>query len=61
MSLVERQHPLQAVLGDDALRAGYVKAAKEAVRRYDWSVVAHEIMRVYDTVSAAGVKVEVAS
>ena len=49
------------VLGDDALRAGYVKAAKEAVRRYDWSVVAHEIMRVYDTVAAAGVKVEVAS
>ena len=49
------------VLGDDALRAGYVKAAKEAVRRYDWSVVAHQIMRVYDTVAAAGVKVEVAS
>jgi phosphatidyl-myo-inositol alpha-mannosyltransferase len=49
------------VLCDDALRAGYVKAAKEAVRRYDWSVVAHEIMRVYDTVAAAGVKVEVAS
>ena len=49
------------VLGDDALRAGYVKAAKEAVRRYDWSVVAHQIMRVYDTVAAAGAKVEVAS
>ena len=49
------------VLGDDALRAGYVKAAKGAVRRYDWSVVAEEIMRVYDTVAAAGVKVEVAS
>jgi phosphatidyl-myo-inositol alpha-mannosyltransferase len=49
------------VLGDDTLRAGYVKAAKEAVRRYDWSVVAHQIMQVYDTVAATGVKVEVAS
>jgi phosphatidylinositol alpha-mannosyltransferase len=49
------------VLGDDALRARYVKAATEAVRRYDWSVVAQQIMRVYETVAAAGAKVEVAS
>jgi phosphatidyl-myo-inositol alpha-mannosyltransferase len=49
------------VLGDDALRARYVKAAGEAVRRYDWSVVAQQIMRVYETVAATGAKVEVAS
>ena len=46
------------VLGDDAA-AGRLRQGrgKEAVRRYDWSVVAHEIMRVYETVAAAGVKV----
>ena len=49
------------VLGDDALRARYVEAANEAVRRYDWPVVAQQIMRVYETVAAAGAKVEVAS
>jgi phosphatidyl-myo-inositol alpha-mannosyltransferase len=49
------------VLGDDALRARYVKAAKDAVRRYDWPVVAQQIMRVYETVAASGAKVEVAS
>ena len=49
------------VLGDDALRARYVKASKEAVRRYDWPVVAQQIVRVYETVAAAGAKVEVAS
>jgi phosphatidylinositol alpha-mannosyltransferase len=49
------------VLGDDTLRAQYVRAATEAVRRYDWSVVARQIMRVYETVAAAGAKVEVAS
>jgi phosphatidyl-myo-inositol alpha-mannosyltransferase len=49
------------VLGDDALRAQYVKAATEAVGRYDWSVVARQIMRVYETVAATGAKVEVAS
>jgi phosphatidyl-myo-inositol alpha-mannosyltransferase len=49
------------VLGDDELRAGYVKAAREAVRRYDWPVVGNQIMRVYETVAATGAKVEVAS
>jgi phosphatidyl-myo-inositol alpha-mannosyltransferase len=49
------------VLGDDDLRAGYVKTASVAVQRYDWSVVAQQIMRVYETVAAAGAKVEVAS
>lgn len=51
---------LIAVLGDDALRARYVKAATAAVHRYDWSVVAGEIMRVYETVAVPGVKVGVA-
>ena len=41
--------------------ARYVEAATEAVRRYDWSVVARQIMRVYETVAGAGVKVQVAS
>ena len=49
------------VLGDDALRARYVEAATAAVRRYDWSVVARQIARVYETVAATGAKVEVAS
>jgi phosphatidyl-myo-inositol alpha-mannosyltransferase len=48
------------VLGDDETRAGYVAAATKAVRRYDWSVVARQIMRVYETVAGAGVKVQVA-
>ena len=49
------------VLGDDAQRSRYIKAANEAVRRYDWSVVANQITRVYETVAATGAKVEVAS
>ncbi|AHC25346.1 MULTISPECIES: glycosyltransferase family 4 protein [Mycobacteriaceae] len=48
------------VLGDDEIRHGYVAAAAAAVRRYDWSVVAGEIMRVYETVSGSGNKVQVA-
>jgi phosphatidyl-myo-inositol alpha-mannosyltransferase len=48
-------------LSDDELRAGYVKKASAAVRRYDWSVVAQQIMRVYETVAGSGTKVEVAS
>jgi phosphatidylinositol alpha-mannosyltransferase len=51
---------LIAVLGDDTMRTRYVKAAAAAVQRYDWSVVADEIMRVYETVSSSGVKVTVA-
>ena len=38
----------------------YVEAAAKAVRRYDWSVVAREILRVYETVAGAGAKVRVA-
>ena len=52
---------LVAVLSDPALSARYVKAAAEAVRRYDWSVVADDILMVYETVAAAGAKVAVAS
>jgi len=51
---------LIAVLEDDKLRAAYVKAASVAVRRYDWSVVADQIMRVYETVAGSGAKVQVA-
>jgi phosphatidylinositol alpha-mannosyltransferase len=47
------------VLSDDVARARYVDAAAKAVRRYDWSVVAREILRVYETVAGAGVKVQV--
>jgi phosphatidyl-myo-inositol alpha-mannosyltransferase len=49
------------VLGDDAAARRYVQTATEAVQRYDWSVVARQIMRVYETVAGAGVKVQVAS
>jgi phosphatidyl-myo-inositol alpha-mannosyltransferase len=52
---------LIAVLADDALRQRYVAAGSEAVGRYDWSVVASQIMRVYETVAGSGVKVQVAS
>ena len=49
------------VLSDDALRTRLVDCATEAVQRYDWSVVAKQIMRVYETVAGAGVKVKVAT
>ena len=49
------------VLDDDVLRQRYVAAGSEAVRHYDWSVVASQIMRVYETVAGSGVKVQVAS
>ena len=51
---------LVEVLSDDAARERYVVAASDAVRRYDWSVVARDILRVYETVAGAGAKVEVA-
>ncbi|MCP2624400.1 phosphatidyl-myo-inositol alpha-mannosyltransferase [Mycolicibacterium smegmatis] len=47
------------ILEDDQLRAGYVARASERVHRYDWSVVSAQIMRVYETVSGAGIKVQV--
>ncbi len=52
---------LIAVLENDVLRERYVAAGAKAVLRYDWSVVASQIERVYDTVAARGVKVQVAS
>ena len=51
---------LIAMLGDATMRARYVRAAADAVQRYDWSVVADDILRVYETVAGAGVKVAVA-
>ncbi|MGV0792431.1 glycosyltransferase family 4 protein [Mycolicibacterium sp. XJ1819] len=48
------------VLDDDAARERYTAAAAAAVRRYDWSVVERQIMRVYETVAGVGVKVTVA-
>lgn len=47
------------VLEDDTLRASYVAAGSEAVRRFDWPVVAAQIVRVYETVASAGSKVTV--
>lgn len=52
---------LIAVLENDVLRERYVAAGNAAVRRYDWSVVASQIMRVYETVAGSGAKVQVAS
>ena len=49
------------VLDNYAARSRYIEAATEAVRQYDWSVVASQIMRVYETVAGAGIKVQVAS
>ncbi len=48
------------VLADDAVRSGYVERATIAVQRYDWSVVAAQIMRVYETVAGSGTKIRVA-
>jgi phosphatidyl-myo-inositol alpha-mannosyltransferase len=47
------------VLADDTARQRYVEVATKAVRKYDWSVVAKEILRVYETVAGAGTKVRV--
>ncbi|BBZ38953.1 glycosyltransferase family 4 protein [Mycobacterium conspicuum] len=52
---------LIATLENDQLRDRYVTAARDVVGRYDWSVVASQIMRVYETVAGSGAKVQVAS
>jgi phosphatidylinositol alpha-mannosyltransferase len=52
---------LIAVLEDDRLAQRYVAAGADAVQGYDWSVVANQIMRVYETVAGSGAKVQVAS
>ncbi|QWZ09369.1 glycosyltransferase family 4 protein [Nocardioides panacis] len=46
---------LAALLDDPARRAALDAAARTAVRRYDWSSVAGQILRVYETVVAGGV------
>jgi phosphatidylinositol alpha-mannosyltransferase len=50
-----------AVLDDESLAQRYVAAGAQAVRRYDWPVVASQIMRVYETVAVTGSKVQAAS
>jgi phosphatidyl-myo-inositol alpha-mannosyltransferase len=52
---------LVEVLGDELVAKRLVAAGANAVRRYDWSVVATQVMRVYETVAAVGTKVQVAS
>lgn len=41
---------LLAVLGDDERRRELVARGSEAVRRYDWSSVTHEVLTVYEMV-----------
>jgi phosphatidylinositol alpha-mannosyltransferase len=48
------------VLENDAVRDRFIEAAAGAVHQYDWSVVAGQILRVYETVAGAGAKVHVA-
>jgi phosphatidyl-myo-inositol alpha-mannosyltransferase len=48
------------MLDDDVARGRYIEAASKSVHQYDWSVVASQIMRVYETVAGAGAKVHVA-
>jgi phosphatidyl-myo-inositol alpha-mannosyltransferase len=43
-----------------AARRRYAEAGSQAVKRYDWPVVARQILRVYETVAGSGVKVRVA-
>jgi phosphatidylinositol alpha-mannosyltransferase len=52
---------LIGILDDDQARQRYIDVATETVRQYDWSVVARQIMRVYDTVAGSGTKVQVTS
>ncbi|CAN5670377.1 phosphatidyl-myo-inositol alpha-mannosyltransferase [soil metagenome] len=51
---------LIGILEDDTARQRYIDTATDTVRQYDWSVVARQIMRVYDTVAGSGTKVTVA-
>lgn len=47
------------MLEDEAARDRYIAVATEHVMRYDWSVVAGQILRVYETVAGSGAKVQV--
>jgi phosphatidylinositol alpha-mannosyltransferase len=46
------------LLDDPALRAKFSAEARLAVRKYDWSTVARDVLRVYETVVGAPVIVE---
>ena len=47
---------LTALLDDPERRDALDEAARTAVRRYDWSAVAGQILRVYETVVEGGVR-----
>ena len=47
----ELARQLRALLGDVERRAALSERAQVAVRRYDWSVVAAEVLAVYETVT----------
>ena len=49
------------LLDDPARRAALSEAASEAVRAYDWPVVARDVIRVYEAVMAASGQVGVAT
>ncbi|MFD9705856.1 glycosyltransferase family 4 protein [Lentzea sp. NPDC059081] len=44
---------LRSVLRDSAQRAEYVTAGSQRVQAFDWSVVASQVLRVYETAIAA--------
>ncbi|MEU5696550.1 glycosyltransferase family 4 protein [Actinosynnema sp. NPDC020468] len=44
---------LRSLLADPDRRAEYVDAARERVLTYDWSVVAQQVLRVYESAMAA--------
>ena len=46
---------LQVVLGDPLLRRQLAEAGNQLVRPYDWSVVASQVLRVYEIAAAAAV------
>jgi phosphatidylinositol alpha-mannosyltransferase len=50
---------LVEMLSDEAARRGYTQNAAQTVERYDWAVVAQQILLVYETVAASGAKVQV--
>lgn len=45
------------VCADEAVRAGYERAASDVVRRYDWDRVVEDILAVYATVTHGSVQV----
>jgi phosphatidylinositol alpha-mannosyltransferase len=47
------------LLGDPAHRARLASAASAAVREFDWSVIARDVLRVYEAVTPAAGRVAV--